>query len=153
MIRRVPKPKQTRSRSKRFRGLAGYFRRFVEKFSIIARPLHSLTKKGVDFQWGRQEEEAFQALKAKLTERPLLALYDRNADIELHTDASKEGLAGILLSNSGVGWRPIGFFSRKTTELESSYHSYDLEILAVVASIERFHRSSTYCKLALSAKR
>ena len=124
----------------RFLGLAGYFRRFLEKFSIIARPIHSLTKKGVDFKWERQEEEACQALKAKLTERHLLAFYDRNADIELHTDESKEGLAGILLSRRGVRWRPISFFSRKTTESESSYHSYDLEILAVVASIERFRQ-------------
>lgn len=122
----------------RFLGLAGYFRRFVEKFSIIARPLHALTRKDIDFKWGKTEEEAFKTLKHKLSERPLLALYDREAEIELHTDASREGLAGILLTKSKEGWKPISYFSRKTTDEESNYHSYDLEVLAVVSSVERF---------------
>ncbi|XP_055632438.1 uncharacterized protein LOC129772930 [Toxorhynchites rutilus septentrionalis] len=65
-------------------------------------------------------------------------LYDPSADLELHTDASSGGLAGILLMKTDGGFKPIGFFSRKTSETEAKYHSYDLEMLAIVASVERF---------------
>ncbi|XP_053699165.1 uncharacterized protein LOC128746141 [Sabethes cyaneus] len=123
---------------RQFLGLAGFFRRFVKNFSIIAAPMYSLLKKDVEFKWGDQQQLAFKNLKQILITRPILALYDPNADLELHTDASSSGLAGVLLINQEGGWKPLGYFSRKTSSSESKYHSYDLEVLAVVASVERF---------------
>ena len=57
-----------------FLGLAGYYRRFIEGFSKIARPLHCLTRKGVKFEWTDMCEGSFQKLKEKLTSAPVLTL-------------------------------------------------------------------------------
>ena len=59
-----------------FIGMCSYYRRFIEKFSIIAGPLHDLTKKKVKFQWTARENTAFKELKAKLMSQPLLVLPD-----------------------------------------------------------------------------
>ena len=64
------------SQIRSFHGLAGFYRRFVKNFSTIAAPLNELTKKGVHLQWGNSQEKAFQELKKRLTEAPLLTLPD-----------------------------------------------------------------------------
>ena len=61
-----------------FLGLAGYYRRFIEGFSKIARPLHCLTRKGVKFEWTDKCMESFQTLKEKLTSAPVLTLPEGN---------------------------------------------------------------------------
>lgn len=124
---------------RQFVGLASYFRRYVQSFAEIARPLTYLTKKGVEWVWGSEEEEAFQRLKDILTERPVLGIYNPHAKTELHTDASKLGLGGILLQyQEDSTLKPIAYFSRVTTKEEQCYHSYELETLAVVESLKRF---------------
>jgi transposase InsO family protein len=60
--------------------------------------------------------------------------------LEVHTDASSIGLAGILLGKSKDGYRAISYFSRKTDSNEAKFSSYELEVLAVVASVERFRQ-------------
>lgn len=77
-------------------------------------------------------------LKTRLSERPILALYDSKAEIELHTDASKWGLGGILMQKSEGSLKPVEYFSRTTTLLEQKYHSFELETLAVVEAVKRF---------------
>lgn len=78
-------------------------------------------------------------MKKKLTEKPILTLYDPSARHEIHTDASKEGVGAVLLqSQTGGHLKPVGYFSRQTTDTEARYHSYELEALAVVEAIERF---------------
>ena len=124
---------------RQFLGLAGYFRRFVEGFSNIARPISNLLKKNVEFKWDEECQKAFNKLKNILVTRPLLALYDVQAKHEVHTDASSHGLAGILMQTDQQGVsRPVSYFSRATTECEAKYHSYELEALAVVTSLDRF---------------
>jgi hypothetical protein len=80
-----------------FLGLAGFYRRFVKDFSIIAAPLNELTKKGVPFNWGKVQENYFNMLKDKLTHAPLLQLPNFNKTFELECDASGIGLVGVLL--------------------------------------------------------
>lgn len=82
---------------RQFLGLAGYFRRFVNGYGEIARPLTNLQKKDVPFQWTDVESNAFNNLKDRLVERPILALYNPKLETELHTDASALGIGGILL--------------------------------------------------------
>lgn len=123
-----------------FLGLSGFFRRFVQDYSIIAEPLFRLLKKDAEFLWREEQEKAFRIIKRLLVERPLLVLYDPNAEVELHTDASSIGLAGILLQKCEGVWKPVSYFSRKTSKAEAIYHSYELELLAVVASVERFRQ-------------
>lgn len=124
---------------RQFVGLTSYFRKFIQNFAQIARPLTELTRKGVDWQWGPDQEQAFQTLKQRLIERPILSIYDKDARTELHTDASKVGLGGILMQQQSDGClKPVAFFSRVTSKEESVYHSYELETLAVVESLRRF---------------
>ena len=74
-IRDWPSPISV-SEVRSFHGLAGFYRRFVKDFSIIAAPLTKVIKKNVGFKWEKAQEEDFQNLKGKLTEAPLLSLHD-----------------------------------------------------------------------------
>lgn len=124
---------------RQFIGLASYFRKFIKDFATIARPLTKLTKKAVAWCWGNEQQRAFDILKQRLISRPILAIYKQGAEIELHTDASQLGLGGILLQQQTENdLKPIAYFSRQTTKEEQKYHSYELETLAVVSSLQRF---------------
>nr|GEY29449.1 putative reverse transcriptase domain, ribonuclease H-like domain, aspartic peptidase domain protein [Tanacetum cinerariifolium] len=77
--------------SKAILGLAGYYRRFIEGFSLISKPLSKLTQKNKKYEWGMKEEEAFQALKLKLCYAPILALPEGTKNIIVYCDASLKG--------------------------------------------------------------
>lgn len=125
---------------RQFIGLASYFRKFIHNFAMIARPLTDLTRKNSSWHWGPEQENSFRELKQHLIQRPLLGIYDPKKPTYLHTDASKYGLAGILMQkdNDSSPLKPIAYFSRKTSVDEQTYHAYELETLAVVASLQRF---------------
>eukprot|EP00253_Pinus_taeda_P019524 PITA_19524 len=80
-----------------FMGLAGYYRRFVEGFSRIAYPITSLKKKGKIFKWTSECQQSFDRLKHLLTTAPILSIADPNKDYMVCTDASKEGVGGVLM--------------------------------------------------------
>lgn len=137
-VSKFPKP-SNQHELRQFLGLSGYFRRFVRNYALLAAPLTDLLKKDTKWTWGEAQNHAFDKIKGMLTERPILALYDHRVETQLHTDASKEGLAGILLQANANGvFQPVSYFSRKTNAEERKLHSYDLETLAVVASLNRF---------------
>jgi hypothetical protein len=79
-----------------FMGLAGYYRRFIARFSRIAHPITSLQRKEKKFQWTDDCEKNFQQLKQLLTSAPILRIADPNKDSVVCTDACKEGLGGVL---------------------------------------------------------
>ncbi|GKB94344.1 transposon ty3-G gag-pol polyprotein, partial [Tanacetum coccineum] len=78
-------------------GLAAYYRRFIEGFSKIGKPMTKLTQKKVKFHWGDKEEAAFQLLKQKLCSAPILALPDGSKDFVAYCDASIKGLGAVLI--------------------------------------------------------
>ncbi|GKF64273.1 putative reverse transcriptase domain-containing protein [Tanacetum coccineum] len=80
-----------------FLGLAGYYRRFIEDFSKIARPLTVLTQKNKTFDWGEEQENAFQSMKQRLCNAPVLALPDGPKDFVVYCDASGLGLGCVLM--------------------------------------------------------
>ena len=102
--------------------------------------MYNLTKKSVAFSFDEKCEKAFNRLKEQLTSHPVLKLYNPGAETELHTDASAQGLAAILLQKQEQGnLAPIAYFSQLTNKAEANYHSFELEMLAMVRAIERFH--------------
>lgn len=137
-VEKFPTPKSQHN-VRQFLGLASFFRRFVPRFSIIAKPLTRLLKNSVEWEWGAEQEAAFRTLQKELAQKPILALYDPSAETELHTDACKVGVAGILLQKDKTNvLRPVAYFSKQTSPEEQNYSSYDLETLAVVASLKKF---------------
>lgn len=82
---------------KRALGMFSYYRKFVEGFALIAEPLTKLTRKGVEFNWGRDQEEAFGKIVTSLAKDATLAHFNHKDPIMVKTDASRSGVAGILL--------------------------------------------------------
>jgi len=124
----------------RFLGLASYFRRFIENFAGKAQPLYRLLRKSVPFDFNLECEQAFAKLKKELCAYPVLRLYDPSAETEVHTDACAQGLGAMLLQRqTDKTWSPVAYYSHPNSETEKRYHSFELEMLAVVRAIERFH--------------
>ena len=124
----------------RFLGLTGYFRKFVFKYSEIAKPLSDLLRGDRKFVFGDREREAFKLLKDALSKQPVLRLYTHRAITELHTDASIAGYGAILMQKSFDGddkFHPVYYASGKTTAAEEKYCSYELEVLAIVKALEK----------------
>ncbi|GJX08322.1 putative reverse transcriptase domain-containing protein, partial [Tanacetum coccineum] len=87
---------------RQFLGLAGYYRRFIKDFSKIAKSLTELTQKNKKYIWGKDQESAFQLLKQKLCEAPILALPEGNDDFVVYCDASHQGLGAVLMQREKV---------------------------------------------------
>nr|GEY41550.1 putative reverse transcriptase domain-containing protein [Tanacetum cinerariifolium] len=82
---------------RQFLGISGYYRRFIEGFSKIAKPMTKLTQKKVMFDWGDKQEAAFQLLKQKVCSSPILALPKGADDFVAYCDASHKGLGAVLM--------------------------------------------------------
>ncbi|KAK1608568.1 hypothetical protein QYE76_032241 [Lolium multiflorum] len=99
----------TQTEVRAFLGLAGYYRRFVEGFSSIARPMTQLLKKDKKFEWTAKCEESFQQLKNRLTTAPILIMPDITKPFDVYCDASKIGLGCVLMQ----GGKVISYLSRQ----------------------------------------
>ncbi|GJU80717.1 reverse transcriptase domain-containing protein [Tanacetum coccineum] len=113
-------------------GLAGYYRRFIENFSKIAKPLTILTQKHKEYVWGEEQERAFQILKDKLCNAPILELLDGAEDFVVYCDASGLGRGYVLMQKRKV----IAYASRQLKIHEKNYTFYDLELGAVVFALK-----------------
>lgn len=124
---------------RQFLGLAGYFRRFVKNFATLTAPISALLRKGNSLDWTNECENIRLNLIKRLTEFPVLNIFDPDLSTELHTDASSLGLGAILMQKDLNGvLHPVAYYSRRTTDCESRYHSYDLETLAIVEATQYF---------------
>ena len=121
-----------------FLGLAGFYRKFVPRFSHIAAPLTELQKDGVPFLWGPRQEEAFSRLKYALTHAPVLRIPDPELPFVLHVDASGFAIGGALMQDFGNGLQPVGFASRKLKGAELHYAPHDAEMLACYSCLQEW---------------
>ena len=125
---------------RQFLGLMSYYRRFIQQFAKIAFPLHNLTRKDVEFLWTEECQAAFEALKGKLVEAPILVYPDFDRSFVLETDASVKGLGAVLSQQQSDGrLHPVAFASRSLSAPEKNYSITELETLAVVWAIQHYH--------------
>lgn len=134
---KLPAPK-TPSEVRRVLGAFGYYRKFVPRFSILADPLIKLTKKNVDFVWGKEQEESFARLKQELGKSVTISFCNPTDPLLLKTDASRVGVAGILYQRQNNDWRMVACCSRRLTPAEANYAITDLEGLAIIHSLDKF---------------
>ncbi|GJV57225.1 retrotransposon protein, putative, ty3-gypsy subclass [Tanacetum coccineum] len=116
---------------RQFLRLAGYYRRFIEGFSLISKPLTKLTQKNKKYEWGKEEEEACQTLKQKLCSAPILALPEGTEDFVVYYAASLKGYGSVLMQRENV----ISYASRQLKVHEENYATHDLELGAVVFAL------------------
>lgn len=138
-IVKFPEPRNVKQ-IQSFLGLSGYFRKFIKNYSTIAKPLSDLLKADRNFRFEAEEKQAFQKLKECLAEQPVLAIYHPDLETEVHTDASKHGLGAVLLQRSEEDrkFHPVFYYSKKTSDAEQRYTSYELEVLAAIAALKKF---------------
>nr|GEV28052.1 putative reverse transcriptase domain-containing protein [Tanacetum cinerariifolium] len=131
-----------------FLGLAGYYHRFIENFSKIAKSLTILTQKCKTFDWGEEQQLAFQTLKDKLCNAPVLALLEGPEEFVVYCDASGIELGCVSMQRGKV----IAYASRQLKIYEKNY--YDLELGAVVFALKiwRHYLYGTKCVIYMDHK-
>jgi hypothetical protein len=115
-----------------FLGLAGYYQRFIEGFSKIARPMIEFLKKKKKFNWTESCEKSFQELKRRLTTALVQTLPDIQWDFVIYCDASRQGLGCVLMQDGKV----VAYASRQLKPREQNYPTHDLEFAAVVHALK-----------------
>lgn len=125
-------------------GLFSYYRKFVKNFSIIAKPLHELLKLDNKVDWHNLDDRvrnAFETLKSKLMEAPILAFPHPDGKIRITTDGCGYGIAAILeQSVFDEPYRPLAYASRTLTDCETRYTITEIECLAVVFALQKFRQ-------------
>ena len=152
-IKDWPVPKSTKD-VRRFLGFAGYYRRFINGFAAIARPLNDLlvghvtnpkakSKKALKrspFEWTEKHQRSFDTIIDRLSNPPVLAYADYSLPFKVHTDASFDGLGAVLYQTQDGKERVIAYASRSLKPSEKNYPAHKLEFLALKWAIcEKFH--------------
>lgn len=133
-----PVPKTTRQ-IRSFLGMAGWYQRYVSNFSAIAAPITDLLGGHAKFKWTQEAQVAFDTLKQKLTNAPILTHPDFNRPFIIQCDASTTGVGSVLYQLDANGdERPIAFMSKKLNTAQRNYSITELECLAAVLSVKRF---------------
>ncbi|KAL0454997.1 UNVERIFIED_CONTAM: Retrovirus-related Pol polyprotein from transposon [Sesamum latifolium] len=125
-------PPKNVSEVRSFLGLAGYYRRFIKDFSVVAKPLTNLLKKNTPFNWNDRCAQSFEELKRRLTSAPILALPSGDGGYVVYTDASRQGLGCVLMQHGKV----IAYASRQLRPHEMNYPTHDLELAAIVHALK-----------------
>ena len=112
----------------------------MANFATIARPLHELTKKGRHFEWTHRQEEAFELLKKKLTEAPVLATPRDEGMYYLDIDTSDQALGAVLQQEQDGVIRVIGYASRALSDAEKNYCTTRKELLAIIYGLKQYRQ-------------
>ena len=107
-----------------FLRFAGYYRRFIRDFSLLAEPMTRLTRKEVKFEWNDLYEKAFPDLKRRLTSAPILIVLERGQGYTVYCDASKDELGCVLMKFGRV----VDYGSLQLKNHEWNYPTHDMEL-------------------------
>jgi hypothetical protein len=133
-----------------FLGLAGYYRRFIEGFSKIAKPMTSLLEKGREYKWDEKYQYSFDQLKKRLMSPPVLVMPDLQKGFAIYYDACGQDLGCVLMQEGHV----IAYASRQLRKHELNYPTHDLELAAVVHALKiwRHYIMGTKCQVYMDHK-
>ncbi|GKB58425.1 reverse transcriptase domain-containing protein [Tanacetum coccineum] len=137
VISKLPHPTTVKG-VRSFLGHAGFYRQFIKDFLKISRPMTHLLEKNTPFIFSKDCIQAFNTLKQKLTEAPILIAPDWGLPFELMCDASDFAIGAVLGQRHEKHFRPIHYASKTMTEAESRYTTTEKEMLAVVYAFEKF---------------
>ncbi|KAG8491018.1 hypothetical protein CXB51_014151 [Gossypium anomalum] len=115
-----------------FLGLAGYYRRFVKGFSMIATPMMKLLQKDVKFEWSEKCQKSFDQLKTYLTEAPVLVQPESGKEFVIYSDASLLGLGCVLMQEGRV----VAYASRQLKPHEKNYPTHDLKLAVILFALK-----------------
>ena len=131
-----PVPRSVKDIQK-FLELENYYRRFIEGFAKIARPLYKLTRKEQKWEWEIRQEKSFEALKKWFTTEPILVAPDLDRKMRIEVDTSDFAIGGVLSIECEDGkQRPVAYLSNSLNETERNYEIHNKEILVVIKGLE-----------------
>ena len=137
-IQKMPRPTNVAG-IRRFIGMTGYLSRFLGHLSDLCEPLRQLTKQSIRWQWNEEHQQAFDKIKAAVTQTPVLQYFDGKLPTTIQCDASQTGLDAVLMQSRG----PIAYASRALTETEKQYAQIEKEMLAIVFHTYTYGRDIT----------
>ncbi|GKB58934.1 reverse transcriptase domain-containing protein [Tanacetum coccineum] len=137
VIAKLPYPTTVKG-VRSFLGHAGFYRRFIQYFSKISRPMTHLLEKETPFMFSKDCIDAFETLKKKLTEAPILVVPDWNVPFELMCDTCDFAIGAVLGQRKMKHFHPIHYASKTMTEAQIHYITTEKEMLAIVYAFEKF---------------
>ncbi|GJU19889.1 reverse transcriptase domain-containing protein [Tanacetum coccineum] len=137
VIAKLPPPTTVKG-VRSFLGHAGFYRRFIQDFSKIARPMTHLLEKDTPFVFSDECLASFKILKTRLTEAPILVSPDWDLPFELMCDASDYAVGAVLGQRKDKYFRPIHYASKTLSDAQTNYTVTEKELLAVVYAFEKF---------------
>ncbi|GJU98558.1 reverse transcriptase domain-containing protein [Tanacetum coccineum] len=137
VIAKLPHPTTVKG-VRSFLGHAGFYRRFIQDFSKIARPMTHLLEKETPFFFSKECIESFNTLKKKLTEAPILVAPDWDLPFEIMCDASDFAVGAVLGQRKTKHFQPIHYASKTMTNAQAHYTTTEKELLAVVYAFKKF---------------
>ncbi|KAJ9538868.1 hypothetical protein OSB04_031601 [Centaurea solstitialis] len=136
-ISKLPPPTNIKG-VRSFLGHAGFYRRFIQDFSKISRPLTKLLEKDAPFIFDEKCISAFETLKRHLTNAPIMVPPDWDQPFEIMCDASDYAVGAVLGQRKNNHFQPICYASRTLNDAQENYTTTEKELLAVVFAIEKF---------------
>jgi len=128
-----------------FLGLAGYYRKFVRHFGLLAKPLTTLLHKHTVFQWTSIHDQAFQALKTALVSAPVLALPNFARPFAIETDASASGVGAVLTQDG----HPLAYISRALGPKSRGLSTYEKEYMAVLLAVQQWRQYLQFAEFTI----
>lgn len=148
IIKNYPQPKKAKH-IQRFMGLVGFYRRFIDGFTQMSKPLTSLNKKDAEFVWTDVQQKSFDYFRQALCILPGLHLPNLNKPFAIHTDASKYSISAILNQYENGVMYPVWYASKALNPAEIKYSNPEKECLAVIWAIKKFRGFIEYNKFTI----
>ena len=132
ILRLVP-PKNKRQ-LRHFLGMVNYYRDMWQGRSHILAPLSKLASPTIPWKWDKEQQQAFESIKKRITEKALLVFPDFDKPFHIYTDASKKQLGAVIMQDR----KPLAFYSRKMNPAQTRYTTGEQELLSIVETMKEF---------------